>query len=44
MRSKTASNGIFALAKIANEVHNIENRWFSEVDSIFEMVVKFNTE
>lgn len=36
--------GIFALAKIANEVHNIENRWVSEVDSIFEMVVKFSIE
>lgn len=44
MRSNTASNGILAWAKIANEVHNIENRWVSEVDSIFEMVVKFNTE
>lgn len=36
--------GIFALAKIANEVHNIENRWISKVDSIFEMAVKFNIE
>lgn len=36
--------GIFALAKIANEAHNIENRWVSEVGSIVEMVVKFSIE
>lgn len=35
--------GIFTLAKLQSEVHNIANSVVAKVDSVLEMVVKLNS-